>query len=201
MKEAVFSFDRFSFTDPVLGPEMRSTGEVMGTGDTVGEAFAKAQAACGTMLPLKGTVFISVNDSDKPTIFPAAKKLQELGFRIAATRGTAQYLFDHGLFSEVVLKVHEGRPNVADHMRAGKIQLLINTPMGRHGIHSDPEMRIEAVLRKIPYTTTTSAAEAAVDAIEALQKGGFSVRPLSAKKDEKSFSSAIDCTPLSEYYK
>lgn len=179
VKEAVFSFDRFSFTDPVLGPEMRSTGEVMGTGDTVGEAFAKAQAACGTMLPLKGIVFISVNDSDKPTIFPVAKKLQELGFRIAATRGTAQYLFDKGLFSEVVLKVHEGRPNVADHMRAGKIQLLINTPMGRHGIHSDPEMRIEAVRRKIPYTTTTSAAEAAVDAIEALQKGGFSVRALS----------------------
>jgi len=178
VKEAVFSFDRFSSVDPVLGPEMRSTGEVMGTGNTVGEAFAKCQAAGGTMLPVKGTVFVSVNDYDKPTIFPAVKKLSELGFSVAATKGTAMYLFERGLFPEVVLKVHEGRPNVLDHMRAGKIQFLINTPLGAHSLHGDQEIRMEAVRRKIPYTTTTSAAEAAVEAIEALQKGRFSVNPL-----------------------
>lgn len=178
VKEAVFSFDRFSSVDPVLGPEMRSTGEVMGTGATVGEAFAKCQAAGGTMLPVKGTVFVSVNDYDKPTIFPAVKKLSELGFSVAATQGTAMYLFERGLFPEVVLKVHEGRPNVLDHMRAGKIHFLINTPLGAHSLHGDQEIRMEAVRRKIPYTTTTSAAEAAVEAIEALQKGRFSVNPL-----------------------
>jgi len=178
VKEAVFSFDRFSSVDPILGPEMRSTGEVMGTGSTVGEAFAKSQAAGGTMLPVKGTVFISVNDFDKATILPAAKKLSEMGFALAASTGTARYLFDNGLFPEVVLKVHEGRPNVVDHMRAGKIQLLINTPFGSNSLSGGREMRIEAVRRKIPYTTTTSAAEAAVEAIAELRKGGFSVRPL-----------------------
>jgi len=178
VKEAVFSFDRFSSVDPVLGPEMRSTGEVMGTGATVGEAFAKCQAAGGTMLPVKGTVFVSVNDYDKPTIFPAVKKLAELGFSVAATKGTAMYLFERGLFPEVVLKVHEGRPNVLDHMRTGKIQFLINTPLGPRSLHGDQEIRMEAVRRKIPYTTTTSAAEAAVEAMEALQKGKFSVNSL-----------------------
>lgn len=182
VKEAVFSFDRFASVDPVLGPEMRSTGEVMGTGSTVGEAFAKSQAAGGTMLPVRGTVFISVNDFDKATIFPAAKKLADLGFSLAATRGTARYLFDRGLFPEVVLKVHEGRPNVVDHMRGGKIQLLINTPFGSRSLSGGREMRIEAVRRKIPYTTTTSAAEAAVEAIAELQKGCVFVRPLPEMK-------------------
>lgn len=182
VKEAVFSFDRFSSVDPVLGPEMRSTGEVMGTGATVGEAFAKSQAAGGTMLPVKGRVFISVNDFDKATILPVAKKLADLGFSLAATRGTAGYLFERGLFPEVVLKVHEGRPNVVDYMRAGKIQMLINTPFGSNSLSGGREMRIEAVRRKIPYTTTTSAAEAAVDAIAELQKGGFSVRSWAEEK-------------------
>ena len=130
------------------------------------------------MLPVKGTVFVSVNDYDKPTIFPAVKKLAELGFSVAATKGTAMYLFDRGLFPEVVLKVHEGRPNVLDHMRTGKIQFLINTPLGPRSLHGDQEIRMEAVRRKIPYTTTTSAAEAAVEAMEALQKGKFSVNSL-----------------------
>jgi carbamoyl-phosphate synthase large subunit len=182
VKEAVFSFDRFSSVDPVLGPEMRSTGEVMGTGATVGEAFAKSQAAGGTMLPVKGRVFISVNDFDKATILPVAKKLADLGFSLAATRGTAGYLFERGLFPEVVLKDHEGRPNVVDYMRAGKIQMLINTPFGSNSLSGGREMRIEAVRRKIPYTTTTSAAEAAVDAIAELQKGGFSVRSWAEEK-------------------
>ena len=140
----------------------------MGAGESVGEAYAKAQAACGTVLPTKGTVFISVNDPDKPTILPVAKRLREMGFSIAATTGTARYLFENGILPEVVLKVHEGSPNVVDHMRAGRIQMLINTPLGRHSLHGDKEMRIEAVRRKIPYTTTTSAAEAAVEGIAAL---------------------------------
>lgn len=178
VKEAVFSFDRFASVDPLLGPEMRSTGEVMGAGESAGEAYAKAQAACGTVLPTKGTVFISVNDPDKPTILPVAKRLREMGFSIAATTGTARYLFENGMLPEVVLKVHEGSPNVVDHMRAGRIQMLINTPLGRHSLHGDKEMRIEAVRRKIPYTTTTSAAEAAVEGIAALKEGALRVRRL-----------------------
>ncbi len=134
------------------------------------------------MLPVKGRVFISVNDFDKATILPVAKKLADLGFSLAATRGTAGYLFERGLFPEVVLKVHEGRPNVVDYMRAGKIQMLINTPFGSNSLSGGREMRIEAVRRKIPYTTTTSAAEAAVDAIAELQKGGFSVRSWAEEK-------------------
>jgi carbamoyl-phosphate synthase large subunit len=178
VKEAVFSFDRFSSVDPLLGPEMRSTGEVMGIGETMGEAFAKAQAACGASLPTDGTVFISVNDADKRTILPVARRLHGMGFSIAATRGTARYLFENGLLPEVVLKVHEGSPNVVDHMRAGKIRMLINTPLGRHSQQSDKEIRIEAVRRKIPYTTTTSAAEAAVEGISFLKEGALRVRRL-----------------------
>jgi len=119
-----------------------------------------------------------VNDPDKPTILPVAKKLRDMGFGIAATRGTASFLFERGVFPEVVLKVHEGSPNVVDHMRAGKIQMLINTPLGHHSQQGDKEMRIEAVRRKIPYTTTTSAAEAAVEGIAALREGALRVRRL-----------------------
>ena len=185
VKEAVFSFDRFSSVDPLLGPEMRSTGEVMGTGATMGEAFAKSQAASGTMLPVKGTVFISVNEFDKPTILPTARKLHEMGFAIMATKGTAQYLFEKGLLPEVVLKVHEGHPNVVDYMRAGKVHLLVNTPLGRYSQQGDQEIRIEAVHRKIPYTTTTSAAEATVEAIASLQRGEFVVRPLPSFREQE----------------
>ncbi|MBN2508747.1 MAG: carbamoyl-phosphate synthase large subunit [Spirochaetales bacterium] len=180
VKEAMFSFDRFSTVDPVLGPEMRSTGEVIGTGDSLGEAFAKAQAAVGSMLPTTGTAFISVNENDRETVLPIARELKELGFSISATRGTAQYLFSKGILAEVVLKMHEGRPNVIDHMRAGKIQLVINTPLGPNAQHGDHDMRIEAVKRKIPYTTTSSAAWAAVQGISYLSKGEYLVRPLPA---------------------
>jgi carbamoyl-phosphate synthase large subunit len=178
VKEAVFSFGRLVGQDPLLGPEMKSTGEVIGIGDSFGEAFAKAQASAGSPLPREGRVFVSVNDNDKDTILPIARDLDELGFQLAATRGTAQFLFDHGLFPEVILKIHEGGPNVLDHMRSGRISLLINTPLGRYAQYGDEEIRITAVQRKIPYTTTTSAARAAVEGIRYLKQGETEVRSL-----------------------
>ncbi len=185
VKEAVFSFERLGSSDPRLGPEMKSTGEVIGTGDTFGEAFAKAQASAGNSLPTDGRVFVSVNRNDRNTILPIVRDLNEMGFQIAATRGTAQFLFDHGLFPEVILKIHEGRPNVLDHMRSGRIALLINTPLGRYAQHEDSEIRITAVQRRIPYTTTTSAAWAALEGIRYLMQGEVRVRPLNTGPDPK----------------
>ena len=178
VKEAVFSFDRFSGLDPILGPEMKSTGEAIGIGPTFGEAFAKAQAAAGTVLPRKGRVFVSVNKHDRRSILPTVYELVELGFEVCATRGTAQFLWGNGIFSEIILKVHEGHPNVLDHMRSGRIQLLINTPSGRYGQIGAEDMRTEAVSLKIPYTTTTSAAAAAVHGIRCLRDGKLSVSSL-----------------------
>jgi carbamoyl-phosphate synthase large subunit len=178
VKEAVFSFQRFDNEDPLLGPEMKSTGEVIGTGESFGEAFAKAQLAAGSPLPLSGKVFVSVHDQDKETILPVVRELVSLGFDIVATRGTAQFLFEQGIFSEVILKIHEGHPNLIDHMRSGRVNLLINTPLGRFSQHGDHDIRIEAVRRKIPYTTTTSAALAMVQGILYLQKGEVSINPL-----------------------
>ena len=178
IKEAVFSFDRFVNVDPQLGPEMRSTGEVVGMGRTFGEAYAKSQASSGNILPTKGRVIISVNKKDRATIVPIAKALQDLGFSILATRGTARDLFDAGILTDVVLKVHDGRPNIVDLIRAHKVDLIINTPMGFHATKSDDDIRTEAVRNKIPYTTTTSAANAAVDAIRFLQRKEYTVREL-----------------------
>jgi len=178
VKEAVFSFDRFNGLDPLLGPEMKSTGEVIGTGDTFEEAFAKSQASAGISLPVKGKVFISLNDNDKESVLPLVKDLVKLGFELAATRGTAQYLYEHGYFSEVILKSHEGQPNVIDHIRSGRISLLINTPLGRFSVHGDEIIRAEAVRKKVPYTTTISAATAAVKGIQYLSANEPEVRPL-----------------------
>ena len=178
VKEAVFSFERFHTVDPILGPEMKSTGEVIGTGEAFGEAYAKAQTAAGTKLPTSGRVFVSVHDQDKKTILPIIRELVDMGFQIAATRGTAQHLFEHGIFAEVILKIHEGRPNVVDHMRSGRINLLINTPLGIFSQKGDEMIRIEAVRRRIPYTTTTSAARAATQGIRYLRKGEIVVKRL-----------------------
>jgi len=178
VKEAMFSFDRFRDLDPILGPEMKSTGEVIGTGKTFGEAFAKAQMAAGTILPTRGAVFVTVHDDDRKTILPIVKDLEALGFHIAATRGTSDFLFENGVFSEVILKIHEGRPNIIDHMKAERIELLINTPLGKYSQREDAYMRIEAVKRKVPYTTTTSAARAAVEGIRYLHKGEVRVEAL-----------------------
>jgi carbamoyl-phosphate synthase large subunit len=174
----MFSFDRFRDLDPILGPEMKSTGEAIGTGLTFGEAYAKAQEAVGTVLPVKGRAFVTVHDDDRETILPIVRELESLGFHISATRGTADFLFDHGVFAEVILKIHEGRPNIIDHMKTDRIDLLINTPLGRFSQKEDAYMRIEAVKRKIPYTTTTSAARAAVEGIRYRRKGEVHVAPL-----------------------
>ena len=181
IKEAVFSFDRFSNVDPALGPEMRSTGEVVGMGRTFGEAYAKSQAGANNILPAKGRVIISVNNKDRVTIAPIAKALQEMGFEILCTKGTARDLFNLGILTDVVLKVHEGHPNIVDYIRHKRVDLIINTPMGFHARRSDDDIRTETIRAHIPYTTTTSAASAAVEAIKYIQSGRYVVRELPRK--------------------
>ncbi|AEC02929.1 carbamoyl-phosphate synthase large subunit [Parasphaerochaeta coccoides] len=180
IKESVFSFDRFADIDPQLGPEMKSTGEVIGMGTSFGEAFAKSQIGAGNSLPTSGRVCISVNRRDRATIIPIVRKLHELGFELAATRGTARDLYDAGILCETVLKVHEGHPNISDHLMAGRIDLMINTPMGSRSKESGESLRMVAMRQRVPYTTTTSAASAAVQAIEYLQSGSRFIRKLDA---------------------
>jgi carbamoyl-phosphate synthase large subunit len=178
VKEAMFSFDRFTGHDPLLGPEMRSTGESVGIGADFGEAFAKATIATGVHLPREGRVFVSVHDNDKATILPVVRDLVEMGFSIVASRGTAQFLFSEGIMAEVMLKVHEGHPHVVDHLVAGRIDLMINTPLGRFTHRDDDTLRITALQQRVPYTTTTSAARAAVEAIRFLRTGIYVPRPI-----------------------
>ncbi len=182
IKEAVFSFNRFNNVDPALGPEMRSTGEVVGMGRTFGEAYAKSQAGADNILPTKGRVIISVNNRDRVTIAPIAKALQDMGFEILCTKGTARDLFNLGILTDVVLKVHEGHPNIVDYIRAKKVDLIINTPMGFHARRSDDDIRTEAIRAHVPYTTTTSAASAALEAIRYLQQDRHTVRELPSKR-------------------
>jgi carbamoyl-phosphate synthase large subunit len=169
VKEAVFPFTKLQGVDLLLGPEMRSTGEVMGIADSFGMAFAKAQASVDGALPLEGTVFVTVNDQDKPTAVPIVRRLHELGFRVSATAGTSTYLRARGIPATPVLKVHEGRPNAIDLMLSGEIHLLINTPLGKLTLQDDYLLRRAALQRRVPYTTTMSAASAACDAITALK--------------------------------
>jgi carbamoyl-phosphate synthase large subunit len=178
VKEAVFPFNKFAGTDPVLGPEMRSTGEVMGIADSFGWSFAKAQLAAGNGLPLEGCILITVNDPDKPTVTPIARRFQELGFKLLATTGTARYLKARGIPVTSVFKVHEGRPNCLDNVVNGDVQLLINTPLGKHAQVDDYILREVALRNKIAYTTTMSAASAACDAILALRSRKPSVKSL-----------------------
>jgi carbamoyl-phosphate synthase large subunit len=184
VKEAVFSFGRFPKEDPLLGPEMKSTGEVIGVGASFGEAFAKAQASTGSRLPVYGRVFVSVHEMDRQTILPVIRELEELGFDISATRGTAEFLFKNGIFAEVIQKIQEGRPNIIDHLQRGRIDLIINTPLGRFSQKGDHELRIEAVRRKVPYTTTTSAALAAVEGIRYIRSEEAQVRKIPAWSGE-----------------
>jgi carbamoyl-phosphate synthase large subunit len=178
VKEAVFPFNKFANTDPVLGPEMKSTGEVMGISDSFGSAFAKAQLAASNGLPLAGTILITVNDSDKPTVTPIARRFQEMGFKLLATGGTATYLRARGIPVSTVFKVHEGRPNCLDMIVNGDVQLLINTPLGKHAQWDDYTLRQAAIRHRIAYTTTLSAASAASDAILSLRSRRPSVRSL-----------------------
>src|SRR6478735_744193 len=178
VKEAVFPFNKLHGVDLILGPEMRSTGEVMGIADSFGMAFAKAQDAAGGQLPLEGGVFITVNDHDKPNVVPIARRFVELGLTVLATEGTARYLRARGVPAEKVLKVHEGPPNAIDLLRSGRIQLLINTPLGKLTQQDDYLIRQAALQQRLPYTTTLSAASAACDAIIALRNRAHTVRSL-----------------------
>src|SRR5436309_1073927 len=178
VKEAVFPFTKLPGVDTVLGPEMRSTGEAMGLADSFGMAFAKAQIAVEGSLPLEGAVFVTVNDHDKPTVLPIARRLHELGFRSLATEGTERYLRGRGVPAERVLKVHEGRPKAIDLIVSGEVQLLINTPLGKFTQADDYAIRRAALVHRVPYTTTMSAASAACDAIIALRSRIGSVRSL-----------------------
>ena len=155
----------------------------MGSGDSLGEAFLKAQAAAGSTLPEEGAIFVSVHNKDKATILPIVRELADMGFHILATRGTGEYLFTHGIFPEVVLKVHEGRPNLADYLRGGKVQAIINTPMGQFSQHDDEQVRIQAVKLRIPYTTTSTAAWATLQGIRYARTQKKLVRPLHLSRD------------------
>ena len=178
VKEAVFPFNKFAGTDPILGPEMRSTGEVMGISDSFGSAFAKAQLAASNGLPLAGAILITVNDSDKAAVTPIARRFHEMGFRLYATSGTHRYLRARGIPVTAVLKVHEGRPNCMDMIVNGEVQLLVNTPFGKHSLRDDYTLRQAAIRHRVAYTTTLSAASAASDAILSLRSRAQTVRSL-----------------------
>ena len=178
VKEAVFPFTKLPGVDSVLGPEMRSTGEVMGIADSFGMAFAKAQHAADGALPLSGAVFVTVNDHDKNNVVPIVRRFHALGFRILATEGTAWHLRARGIPAERVLKVYEGRPNAIDLIVSGAVQLLINTPLGKLTQQDDYAIRRAALQHRLPYTTTLSAASAACDAIIALRSRTGEVRSL-----------------------
>ena len=169
IKEAVLPFRRFPGADTVLGPEMRSTGEVMGSADSFGMAYAKAELGAGEALPTAGTVFLSTHDRDKQALIPVAGRLIELGFSVIATSGTAHALAEAGLAVTSVLKVHEGRPNIEDLIRSNQVQLVINTPIGRQAAHDDKYLRRAALDYAVPTVTTLAGARAAVEAIAALQ--------------------------------
>jgi carbamoyl-phosphate synthase large subunit len=178
VKEAVFPFARFANVDPILGPEMRSTGEVMGWDDDFGTAFLKAQIGAGTTLPTTGTVFISLKDADKEGVLKAATALIEMGFNIVATSGTASYLKEHGVASREVRKVIEGKPNIVDDMINGDIDLVFNTTEGAQSRADSKSMRRTALVKGIPYFTTLSASRAAVKAIRVKREKPLSVRSL-----------------------
>lgn len=178
VKEAVFPFNKFREFDPVLSPEMRSTGEVMGIDDDFGMSFLKSQIAADNALPREGAVFFTVNDGDKPTAAKLAARFHELGFGIFATSGTAAFFTQQGIPVTSVLKVHEGRPHGVDLILNGEVQLLVNTPLGKHAQVDDEKLRQAAIANRVPYTTTLTAANAAVEAIAARRTREPGVRSL-----------------------
>jgi carbamoyl-phosphate synthase large subunit len=178
VKEVALPFVKFQGVDTLLGPEMKSTGESMGVARNFGWAFAKAQMGVGGELPLEGAVFLSVNDNDKPTLLPIARRLADLGFRLLCTSGTAAYLSARGLQTQTVFKVNEGRPNAVDYIVNGEIDLAINTPLGKASFFDESALRRAVVAHGVPYATTLSAASAAVEAIQAMREEPVSVRSL-----------------------
>jgi carbamoyl-phosphate synthase large subunit len=180
VKSPVFPWGKFQGVDPVLGPEMRSTGEVMGVASTFGEAFAKAQTAAGLHLPTEGTVFFSVNDHDKKSVAPLAKRFVDMGFKLVATHRTGDVLEDAGMQVERVFAVKEGRPNVVDLIKSDRIQLIVNTPTGQVSVFDEAAIRRAAVSARVATITTLAAARAAADGIESLQGGEYHVESLQA---------------------
>jgi carbamoyl-phosphate synthase large subunit len=178
VKEAVFPFNMFPEVDPVLGPEMRSTGEVLGIADSFDLAFFKAEQAAQQLLPTEGTVLITVSIKDRPAVLKVAKQFITLGFTLRATQGTHQFLASQGVKSDLILKMHEGRPNIVDAIKNGEIQLIINTPSGKLSQYDDSYIRKAAIQYKVPYITTLAAALAAAKGINAYRQGKTAVKAL-----------------------
>ena len=178
VKEAVFPFNMFPEVDPLLGPEMRATGEVMGLADTFGLAFYKAQECAGSKLPLQGNVLLTVNQNDKEAIFNVAQKLIDLKFKIFATEGTSEFLTNRGIANSLIKKLHEGRPHIADAIKNGELDLIINTPVGKDSKYDDSYIRMTAIQKKIPYVTSVAAAQATVDGIESVKNTNIGPKAL-----------------------
>jgi carbamoyl-phosphate synthase large subunit len=178
VKEAIFPFNMFPEADPILGPEMRSTGEVLGIADSFGLAFFKALEAAQQVLPREGAILITVCERDRPAVHESAQRFAELGFKIQATSGTHEFLSSRGIKSQLILKLHEGRPNIVDALMNGEIQLVINTPSGKLSKHDDSYIRKTAIKYKVPYMTTLAEANAAAKGIAAYRHGKTSVRSL-----------------------
>ncbi|MFO7784576.1 MAG: carbamoyl-phosphate synthase large subunit [Thermodesulfobacteriota bacterium] len=178
VKEAVFPFNMFPEVDPLLGPEMRSTGEVLGMADSFGLAYYKAQAAAQQVLPLEGTVLITVAERDRPAVLEVARQFHNLGFKVKATNGTQRFLAEQGIEAELIAKMHEGRPNIVDGIKNGEIQLVINTPTGKLSKYDDSYIRKAAISYRVPYITTLAAALAASRGIARFRRGQGSVRSL-----------------------
>jgi carbamoyl-phosphate synthase large subunit len=184
VKEAVFPFIKFPGVDILLGPEMKSTGEVMGISDDFGGAFAKAQISAGNNLPLEGAVFISVRDEDKVPVLPVAKALSEMGFNIIATRGTERFLKENGIEAEFVYKVNEGRPNIVDRIKSGDVDMVINTSFGAKSVADSFSIRRTSIEQGLSYSTTIAGARAAALGIRAVLKGGLDVKTVQEYHEE-----------------
>ncbi|MBT8406349.1 MAG: carbamoyl phosphate synthase large subunit, partial [Deltaproteobacteria bacterium] len=183
VKEAVFPFSMLPEVDPLLGPEMRSTGEVLGMAKSFGQAFYKAQEAAQQTLPSEGTVLITVSERDRPAVLEVARQFDNLGFKIRATVGTQAFLAKHDIESEPILKMHEGRPNIVDGIKNNEIHLVVNTPSGKLSKYDDSYIRKAAIKYKIPYITTLAAALAAARGIARYRQVGDEVRSLQSYHD------------------
>ncbi|MCB1422410.1 MAG: carbamoyl phosphate synthase large subunit, partial [Nitratireductor sp.] len=178
VKESVFPFARFPGVDTLLGPEMRSTGEVMGLDTTYPMAFAKAQLGAGTDLPRKGTVFFSMKGDDKERVLDSARALAEAGFRVLATGGTCRYFQEHGVAAERINKVLQGRPHIEDAIKNRQVQLVFNTTAGQKAVSDSKSLRRAALMMKVPYFTTVNGINSATRAVLALREGDIAVKPL-----------------------
>ena len=178
VKEAVFPFRMLPEVDPLLGPEMRSTGEVLGLSSKFGLAFFKAQEGADHMLPYEGSVLISVSRRDRPAVLEVAQEFARLGFKIFATEGTGRFLSENGVHTEFINKLHEGRPNIVDRIMNGEIQLIINTPAGTESEYDDSYIRKNAIKYRVPYITTLAAARAAARGIDERRSGELEVKSL-----------------------